>query len=157
MPQFGAPKSSQSFVEVVKIAILSKFEEPKFEFLWIIINSPSEIVQIFILANSKRENFNSDLNFGFWVKIRSFFKSSKFWFGKGRYEWKFCKFTAWFRVKLLNLPESAMNGNSQPITEVNHDSIKCKKLLSSVNFPWTWIHRSTMLHIFSKCEVNVKI
>ena len=47
---------------------------------------------------------------------------------------------AGFHVKLLKLRESGMNEKSWHRTEVKRESVKCWKMLSSVNFPWKWIH-----------------
>ena len=46
----------------------------------------------------------------------------------------------WFHVKFLNWIELGINENSQHSTEGKCDSMKCWKLLFSVNFPWMWIH-----------------
>ena len=43
-------------------------------------------------------------------------------------------------MKSLRLWESGMNEISQFRTEVKRDSVKCKRLLLSVNFQWTGIH-----------------
>ena len=56
------------------------------------------------------------------------------------FEWKTSQLSAWFHVKLLILRESVVNGNFWPRIDVTPDSVKCWKLLLSVNFPWIWIH-----------------
>ena len=70
------------------------------------------------IVRSVDDNFPSF--WWFWVKKRRIF--------------------AWFQMKLLKLGESAINRNSQYRIEVKSYSVKCWKLLSSLNFPWTWIH-----------------
>ena len=53
---------------------------------------------------------------------------------------KTSNYFVWFHTKLLKLRESGTNRTSQFRSKVKRDSVKCWKLLSSVNFPWTWIH-----------------
>ena len=64
----------------------------------------------------------------------------------------------WFHVKLLKLLESGINQKSWHRTEVKRDSVKCWKLLSSVNFLWNQIHwpitvkfyQVKIIHFFEK-------
>ena len=65
-------------------------------------------------------------------------------------EWQFTPFfvilseqlsiSSWSHVKLLKLRELGVNGNSWHRTDVKCDSMKCWKLLLSLNFLSTWIH-----------------
>ena len=58
------------------------------------------------------------------------------------FDWKTCQL-------LLKLRESDVKRNSRHRIEVKHDSVKFEKQLSSVNFPWTWIHSPiTNIHFF---------
>ena len=64
-----------------------------------------------------------------------------------RFEWKIRKHFVWFYVRFKELQDLGMNGISQFRTEVKHDSLKCKTLLSSVNLNSTTYHKIHKLQL----------
>ena len=67
------------------------------------------------------------------------------------FEWKNCRFHRDFTWNCWNYQKKGVNRNSRLRTEVKYDSVKCWKLILSVNIPWSWIYSPiTKLKMFSR-------